>query len=157
MIDLQAVYTYVYNTCLVLTDPTLLSADLSRSLSLDVSRIIASSSSIGIPPSFLIAVCYLIIYPSPAVSRRPCLYFSLIDKILSLAPVVFFLLHFISLLLPAHYVTECNVDTLLDTIRNRSLLQFTIHLVLSLLPGTTGPVSLVSVRTQPLDLLLVTE
>jgi len=68
---------------------------------------------------------------------------------------VFFLL-FISLLLPAHHVTEGNVDTLLDTIRSRSLLQFRIHLVL--LPcrvlqgqtsnGTTGPVSRLSLRQQ---------
>jgi len=48
---------------------------------------------------------------------------------------VFFL--FISLLLPAHDVTEGNVDTLLDTIRSRSLLQFRIHLVL---PSESGSV-----------------
>jgi len=45
-----------------------------------------------------------------------------------MGPVVFLL--FISLLLPAHDVTEGNVDTSLDTIRSHSLLQFRIHLVL---------------------------
>ena len=45
-----------------------------------------------------------------------------------MGPVVFLL--FISLLLPAHDVTEGNVDTSLDTIRSCSLLQFRIHLVL---------------------------
>ena len=45
-----------------------------------------------------------------------------------MGPVVFLL--FISLLLPAHDVTEGNVDTSLDIIRSRSLLQFRIHLVL---------------------------
>jgi len=45
-----------------------------------------------------------------------------------MGPVVFLL--FISLLLPAHDVTEGNVDTSLDTIRSHSLLQFRIYLVL---------------------------
>jgi len=57
MIDLQALYTYVYNTCRVLTDPLFC---LPLDLSLDVSRIILLRlHALGIPPSFLIAVCYL--------------------------------------------------------------------------------------------------
>jgi len=70
-----------------------------------------------------------------------------------MGPVVFLL--FISLLLPAHDVTEGNVDTSLDTIRSHSLLQFRIHLVLLVrvwvfegkgqaTTGTTGPVARLS-------------
>jgi len=81
-------------------------------------------------------------------------FIDLIDTMLQFRMRSVVSLLFISLLLPAHDVTEGNVDTSLDTIRSRSLLQFRI---LVLLPsesehsepghatsGTTGPVSRLS-------------
>jgi len=63
MVDLQVVYTYVYDTCRVLHDPLscLPISVFSPDLFLDVSRIILLLlQALGIAPSVLNAVCYLL-------------------------------------------------------------------------------------------------
>jgi len=83
MIELEAVSTYVYNICRVLTDP-LLSVHLCPcpDLSLDVSRIILLLlQALGIPPSFFYCGLLFIIYSSPAVSCPPSLELNLIDTL----------------------------------------------------------------------------